>query len=243
MANTRLPVRITPHALLATLVEVNYTPRTHSELALGAFYQALQGIGFVYERQLMGLVEHRANPTEPLFQGQGISLRVRPNTLVFNCIADEASQAPEQSDYLGWPRYSDVIQQVIRRLHETEQIAAFPSVAVRYINALPGLQLNEQLQMKLPALGDLPAPETTFYRATFADVKGFQVTLSLADNQRVPGQQGVRSVFDITVRAPTPEADLPTLFRRLDEAHTCEKHVFFDLLDPSYLERLQPEYK
>lgn len=245
MAQTPLPTRITPHALLATLVEVQYTPRTHAELALGAFHQALEAVGFAYERQLMGLLEQRTHDAaEPLFQGQGVSLRIRPDRLLFNCVSAAETPMPGKKDeYLGWTPYFEVIQKVVTQLHHTGQIAAFSAVSVRYINALPGLQLNEQLQVKLPPLGELPPPETTFYRATFADVRGFQVALSLADNQRVPGRQEVRSVFDVTVRAATVGADLPTLFQRLDAAHTCEKEVFFGLLDPTFLATLQPEYE
>lgn len=232
MASSPLPIRITPHALLETFVEVYYTPRTHSELALGEFYRVLQP-DFTYERQLMGVVEHRINPAEALFQGQGVLLRVRPGSLVFNCV---------EGKYLGWPQYTKIIQEVVTRLYNTKEIADFPRIGVRYINALPGVLLNEQLQMKLPALGGLPTPESTQYRATIASPDGFHIVLNLADNQRVPGRPGVRSVFDISVRAETITADLAQLFQRLDQAHTREKEVFFGLLDPGYLAQLQPEY-
>ena len=160
MAKTPLPIRITPHALLATLVEVQYTPRTHAELALGAFHQALEAVGFAYERELTGLLEQRTHDSiEPLFQGQGVSLRIRPARLLFNCVsAAEMPTSGKKDEYLGWTHYFEVIQKVVTQLHRTNQIAAFPAVSVRYINALPGLQLNEQLQVKLPPPGELPPP-------------------------------------------------------------------------------------
>lgn len=233
MATSSLPIRITPHALLETLVEVQYTPRTHFELALGAFHRVLQP-DFVYERQLMGLFDPGTTPTEALFQGQGILLRVRPESLIFNCI---------EGQYLGWHHYFDIIEQVVRRLHGTSEIAAFTAISVRYINALPGVLLNEQLQVKLPLLGGLPTPQSTQYRATIAADDGLLIVLNLADNQRIPGRTGVRSVFDVTVRADTTSDDLPRLFERLNQAHTREKEVFFGLLDPEYLTSLQPEYE
>lgn len=243
MAKTPLPIRITPHALLATLVEVQYTPHTHAELALGAFSQALQP-EFVYERQLMELVEQQTQEqTEPLFNGQGVSIRIRPDRLVFNCVSATATPPPgSNGDYLGWARYFELVQQVVTRLHATQQIADFPSVAVRYVNALPGIQLNQQLQIQLPRLGSLPAPDSTYYRATFADEQGFRIALQLTDRQQVPGQTELSSIFDVTVRADTPQADLPALFVRLDQAHTREKEVFFGLLDDDYLAQLAPVY-
>lgn len=232
MPTTLLPVRITPHALLETLVEVSYTPRTAPELALGTFHHVLQP-DFKYERQLMGLFDQGTSQTEALFQGQGVLLRVRSGSLVFNCL---------EGEYLGWNKYFSIIQQVIRRLHATKEIADFPQISVRYINALPGVLLNEQLQVKLPPLGGLPSPESTQYRATIV-ADDFRIVLNLADNQRVPGRTGVRSVFDISVRAKTTTSDLDSLFQRLDQAHAREKEVFFGLLDPAYLDSLQPEYE
>ncbi|MGY2134431.1 TIGR04255 family protein [Hymenobacter sp. HD11105] len=232
MPVTPLPIRITPHALLDTLVEVQYTPRTHAELALGFFHKALHP-DFTYERQAMELLETGPFSIDAVFQGSGVMLRIQPGRLVFNCLPDQ---------YLGWPIYLPLIQDVVRRLHATGQIADFPRIGVRYINALPGMVLNEQLQVKLPPLGGLPAPESTRYQVTIADPAGFRVGLTLMDNQRVPGRPDVRSVFDVYVQAETVTADLDTLFQRIDQAHTREKEVFFGLLDEQYLKALSPQY-
>lgn len=241
MPDKKLPIRISPHALLATLVEVRYALRKPLELALGEFGQALQP-DFTYEHQLMELVkQHPKEEVEPLFHGHGISVRVRPEGLLFNCVSATATPPPgSNGDYLGWPRYFELIQDVLTRLHGTQAVGEFSGLAVRYVNALPGIELNRQLQIQLPALGPLPAPDSTFYQATFHDEQGFRIGLQLADRQQVPGQTGLSTVFDITVRADTPQADLPTLFARLNQAHTREKEVFFGLLDEEFLAQLDP---
>lgn len=244
MPDKKLPIRISPHALLATLVEVRYTLGKPLALALGEFAQVLQP-DFAFEDQLMGLVEQQTKqPAEPLFYGQGMSVGIRPDGLLFNCVSATATPpAGSNGDYLGWTRYFELIQEVVARLHGTGAVAEFSGLAVRYVNALPGIELNKQLQIQLPTLGSLPAPDSTFYQATFSDEpSGFQIALQLTDRQQVPGQQGLSSVFDITVRAATPQADLPTLFARLDQAHTREKEVFFGLLDEEFLALLDPVY-
>ena len=246
MTKTSLPIRITPHSLLATLVAVGYTPRENTEVAYAAFAEALQKAGFTDESQLAETLAEPGNAGDSLFRGQQISLQVQKKVLIFNSAKINGSNAPDSAEppdiYLGWQQYFPIICQVVSLLQATEQVAGFSSIAVRYINALPNLPLNDQLRVKLPPLGVLPNPASTFYRATFADVTGFEVVLSLADGQRVAGRTGPQSVFDITVRTPTAGLDTAALFRRIDEAHTCEKQVFFGLLDPSYLASLQPEY-
>ncbi|TGD80814.1 TIGR04255 family protein [Hymenobacter wooponensis] len=243
MPNKQLPIRISPHALLATLVEVRYTLRKPLELALGEFGQVLQP-DFVYEHQLMELVKQQTKEeAEPLFHGQGISVRIRPEGLLFNCVSATATPPPgSNGDYLGWTRYFELIQEVLTRLQSTNAVAEYSGLAVRYVNALPGIELNKQLQIQLPTLGSLPEPDSTFYQATFSDELGFRIALQLTDRQPVPGQTGLSSVFDITVRAATPQIELPTLFARLDQAHTREKEIFFGLLDEAFLAQLDPVY-
>lgn len=244
----RLPSRITPHALLETLVEVHYTALSYPEVAFGAFYEALKA-DYRYERSLSqavlevpGLAVQAAG--ESLFLGhgprEGILFRLRPASIAFNC----------SGDYVGWNRYFPLIQDVLQRLHATEQITGYPRVGVRYVNALPSESLNDQLHTPLPALlpapyvePGIPAPTSTVYRATLADPAGFRVVLQLADQQPVPGHPDLRSIFDVDViLEDQPTADLSTLFDQIDRTHTREKEVFFGLLHPTYLASLHPEY-
>ena len=248
MANSTLPIRITPHALLSALVAVGYTPSQNAEAAGAAFRDALLVAGFTDESQLAETLAGAGPSGGSLFRGQQVSLQIQDKVLIFNSAkaGEDESSSPNAAEppdiYLGWKQYFPVICQVLGLLQATGQVAGFSSVAVRYINALPNLPLNDQLRVKLPPLGVLPSPASTFYRATFADVMGFEVVLSLADGQRVAGRTGPQSVFDITVRTAIAGLDTAALFRRIDEAHTCEKQVFFDLLDPVYLASLRPEY-
>ena len=252
MANTPLPIRISPHALLAALVAVSYTPQGSAEQTREAFQKALQQAGFTDESHLLAALGAKAGTPEVLFRGQGVSVQLQASTIVFNGVEGRKSgndTAAEPADeYIEWARYFPVIRQVLTLLHATEAATDFPHLAVRYINALPGLPLNEQLLVKLPPLGSLPPPASSLYRATFASVRtdengpAFEVELSLADQQRVAGRTGKHSVFDVTVRAPTAGLGLEALLLHIDEAHTCEKQVFFGLLEPGYLGSLQPVY-
>lgn len=252
MTHAPLPIRINPHALLAALVAVGYTPQTSIEQTREAFRQALQQGGFTDESQQVAALGKKTGIPDALFRGHGVSVRFQASAIVFNGIegrkgVNEAADEPAD-EYIGWPRYFAVIKQALTLLHNTGAASDFPHTAVRYINALPDLPLNDQLQVKLPTLGNLPSPTSTLYRATINDVRteesgqAFEVELSLGDKQRVAGRTGKQSVFDITVRAPTTGLELALLLHHINEAHTCEKQVFFGLLDPGYLESLKPVY-
>jgi uncharacterized protein (TIGR04255 family) len=252
MTNTLLPIRISPHALLAALVAVSYTPRNDSAQTREEFRQVLKQAGFTDESELLAALGNEIGKPEALFRGQGVSIHLQANSIVFNGIegkkVDSNANAEYNDEYIGWSRYFPILQQVLSLLHSTGAVTDFSHTAVRYINALPNLPLNEQLQVKMPSLGNLPLPSSTLYRATFTDVRviesgqTFEVELSLADQQRVAGRTGKQSVFDVTVRANTTGLDLSTIFQRLSDAHTCEKQVFFGLLDSDYLESLNPVY-
>lgn len=252
MAKTPLPIRINPHALIAALVAVSYSPQGSIEQTIEAFRQVLQQAGFVDESHLVAALEDKPGTPKALFRGQGVSVQLQASAIVFNGVegkkAGNDTAAEPADEYIEWVRYFPIIQQVLTGLYNTGAAVNFPHLVVRYINALPGLPLNEQLRVKLPPLDSLPTPTSALYRATFAEVQttengtAFEVELSLADQQRVAGRTGKHSVFDVTVRAPTVGLTLEALLQRVDEAHTCEKQVFFGLLEPGYRDSLQPVY-
>ncbi|HEX8656047.1 MAG TPA: TIGR04255 family protein [Hymenobacter sp.] len=253
MTHAPLPIRINPHALLAALVAVSYTPQSSADQTREAFRQVLQQAGFTDESNLMAALGAKLGTPDVLFRNQGVSVQLQASAIVFNGVlgkkAGNDTAAEPADEYIEWARYFPVIQHVLTLLHNTGAASDFPHTAVRYINALPGLPLNDQLRVKLPSLGSLPVPDSALYRATFAEVRiaengpVFEVELSLADQQRVAGRTGKQSVFDVTVRAPTSGLNLDALLRHIDEAHTCEKQVFFGLLEPGYLDSLQPVYR
>ncbi len=232
-----LPLRITPHALLETLVEVHYTARTHPELALGAFHNAVQP-EYAYARPVQQLLEGLLaiqQQQEPVFQGEQVQFRVRTGSLAFTTVGE----------YPGWAAYFGQIQHIVTRLFATGEIAAFSRVGVRYVNALPGVLLNERLRVRLPQLDPtLPtSAASTFYQATFQEPPERRLVLTLADQQQVIGRAGLHALFDVDVIIDAPPTNhLSALFTRIDDAHTREKQVFFGLLDPHYLQSLQPEY-
>lgn len=252
MANTPLPIRITPHALLAALVAVGYAPHISADQTRETFRQALQQAGFTDESHLLAAIGAKAGAPDALFRKQGVSVQLQASAIVFNGVegrkAGNDTAAEPADEYIEWGRFFPVIRQVVTLLHATGAAVDFPHTVVRYINALPGLPLSKQLRVQLPPLGSLPPPASSLYRATFPEVQPieggptFEVELSLADQQRVAGRTGKHSVFDVTVRATTAKLNLDTLLQRIDEAHTCEKHVFFSLLEPGYLKSLQPVY-
>jgi uncharacterized protein (TIGR04255 family) len=252
MANSPLPIRISPHALLAALVAISYTPYSSADQTREAFRHAFLEVGFTDESHLLAAIGAKASTSDALFRGQGVSVQLQASAIVFNGVegrkAGNDTAAEPADEYIEWARFFPVIRQVLTLLHATGAAADFPNTAVRYINALPGLPLNEQLRVKLPSLDSLPPPASSLYRATFPEVRttdggaAFEVELSLADQQRVAGRTGKHSVFDVTVRALTTNLSLETLLLRIDEAHTCEKNVFFGLLEPDFLKSLQPIY-
>ena len=245
----RVPLQIDPHLLLDTLVEVQYSTSEPAEVVFGDFYRALTSdSAFTYLPSLSEIATPGPGDvqfqTEPCFLGLGIVLYIKQGQVVFNSINGNDSQDP-QKHYPGWPRYREIIADVLQRLHNTGHIITYSQVGVRYINGLPWGPMNKQLALQLPP--DLPGelvPDHTHFRVSLRHPDQFFVNLALGDSRQIPGQEGRRSVFDVDVRwqAPKPITDLQVLLARLDQAHGLEKEVFFGVLQEEYVKSLHPRY-
>lgn len=240
---TRLPKKITPDSLLDTFVQIHYSLRIAKEEML-VEVRNLLAPEYSFIEPIAELENAGMKNDEALLFGQGIVFRVREHFTSFTC----------SEGYLGWTRYSDLIRQVINRMYEKNWIAEFPRVSVRYINALPWAPLNQQLQVQFPALPNLPAPDHTYYQTSFKTQDGFQISIALTDHPETietdhPGsmensESGPFSLFDVGIMH-TPQApvqDLAEVFKQLDKAHQLEKEVFFGLISPEFLLKLNPEY-
>lgn len=232
------PKKITPDALLEAYVEVHYTTKSPSEVAFGKFHSALI-TEFDYLRppaqvlnSLMGAQIQAQD--EPLFRGQGVQFRIREGFVGISCSAN----------YLGWERYRQQLERILKHLDAAEEITAFNRIGLRYINALPWRPANEQLLVQLPALPTGLRLEQFRYRAQLRTDDGYRVNLMLSDDQRVAGRDGPQSLFDLDIIWDLYSlATLSEVMTKLDETHDKEKEVFFGLLHPDYLASLKPEYE
>jgi uncharacterized protein (TIGR04255 family) len=239
----RLPKKITPDSLLDTFVQVHYSLRIAKEAMLVEVRNLLLP-DFSFIEPTAELENVGMQPDDALLFGHGILFRVGEHLTSFTC----------SEGYLGWPRYSELIKQVIKRMYEKNWIIEFPRVSVRYINALPWAPLNQQLQVQFPALPNLPAPEHTYYQTSLKTQDGFQISIALTDHPETietdhPGstensESGPFSLFDVGImHVPlVPVQDLAEVFKQLDKAHQLEKEVFFGLISPEFLLKLNPEY-
>jgi len=233
----RLPKKITPDSLLDTFVQVHYSLSIAKEEMLIAV-RSLLAPDFSVIEPTAELEDVGVKPDETMLFGQGIVFRVRENLTSFTC----------SEGYLGWPRYSQLIKQVIQRMYDAGWIVEFPRVSVRYINALPWAPLNQQLRVTFPALPNLPAPSHTYYQTNLTTEEGFQILIALTDHPEAiekEKNEGPFSLFDVGVMrtTPSPLKNLTELSSLLDKIHSIEKEVFFGLISPEFLVKLNPEYE
>lgn len=234
---SRLPKKITPDALLETYVEVHYITKSPAEVAFGKFYEQLVP-DFAYVRPpaqlLSGLLGGQVQAQgEPMFQGHGIQFRLREGFIGISCSAE----------YLGWAIYRQQLERVLHHLNDSGEIVAFTRIGLRYINALPWRPANEQLLVQLPTLPTSLKLEQFQYRTQLRTEDGYRISLMLSDDQRVAGREGPQSLFDVDVIwEQAPMTDVTVVLTKLDETHQREKEVFFGLLNPEFLDSLQPEY-
>ncbi len=239
----RLPKKLSPHLLLETFVEVHFETHLPAEVAFGSFYQALTQRYTYVPGQAQTLAVPNAHESlqlrtqrESMFLGEETVLRIRDGHISFNSV---------DGQYLGWERYSQVIQWVLTQLYGTGQIKHFTQVGVRYINGLPWRPFNEQLRVQLLSLPGQPEPERTHIQTSLRAPDGLLVNLTVTDQQPVFNQRERQTLFDVDVvwQTHTPTTGLATLIKQLEHVHLREKEVFFGLLNEDFLATLDPEYE
>jgi uncharacterized protein (TIGR04255 family) len=149
--------------------------------------------------------------------------------------------------YAGWEVFSGRIRQLLTVLRSTGLITRPERFSLRYIDlieldAQPSLaSLAASLSLGGHDLGCRPVQvRTELHHEPFIHI------LQVASPVDVPvaGDQTLRgALVDIDTIHPAGDDFWGTLDERLDRAHDVSKQLFFDLLTPDAIERLEPVYE
>lgn len=83
--------------------------------------------------------------------------------------------------------------------------------------------------------------KTSYFRAFFRR-DAFGCLLQVSNEFTQPQQQRTASLIDIDISLEKEHLHNSTIIDTLDLAHTIEKELFFGLLQPAFLNTLNPEY-
>jgi uncharacterized protein (TIGR04255 family) len=239
----RLPTRITPCSIINTVVEVRFQTELSASFVPGMIYSAVHE-RFPKRTELPHVPlpdaanvfpELRYNPAV-VMQGVQLSLSVGPRCLFLSL--------PVGTEYPGWTVYRESLAWVLERIRPLAVIGAPERLGLRYTDFFPH-PLSECLRVDLAIGARSEISQPLHIVSTLPrDRMQCQVQIThpaIKDVDR-NSQQGTLLDVDMGFSVPVDqfwEAAVPAF----DYAHKVQKNLFFgELLKPTFLATLQPEY-
>ena len=243
----RIPSRLNRDTIVEAIFELRFTSKTDSVADI------LPGLLFQHVSQSFPKIE-RLGVTQlptPLLQSNA-NLRYAPHyKLVGNHynlqVGEHVFSISCPRPYSGWDEFRKKIHDLIRILRNTKLIDDVERFSVKYVNVIPadGKTPMDQLRVKLQAgpfdLGSRATHlRTEIIEDDFLNIVQIssQITAKLSETEVVEGV-----LVDIDTICQRKFTDIWNEFSDLlEDAHTTEKKIFFNLLQKRTIEQLEPQW-
>lgn len=236
----RLPTRISPCPIIEAILEIRFVTTTSWRLMPGLFYREISDryaepedlpLGKMPEELRRGDARLAHQPLTR-FDGKPFSIHFGPR--VVSLIA--------AGEYPGWSAVRDEMRWLLDRLQATGIVLEGDRLGMRYVdffggNLFPNLVVETKCAHQ-PVEAEMNL--TTVFKKG-----GFHARLILNNSVLVEngGETKAGSVFDLDLFLPASKFELfEDGLEKFEEAHRLNKEVFFGLLKPEFLDKLNPEY-
>lgn len=238
-----LPKRISPCPITEAILEVRFESTLPADAIPGMAYDRLKA-DFPKMEKLPIL------QLPPQLLSKDPDLRFKPHyklsgetpSITVN-IGPEVISFITAESYPGWGVFSQQYKKILAKVNEAGFISKITRVGLRYINFFEADVFN--LVTLSTTIGNTKISSTDLtIRAVIPDGE-FKNTLSISNNVKVKiGKKPVisGSLIDIDTHYDTHTNVRSVIDTLLDTGHECEKKLFYNLLQPAYLESLNPEY-
>ncbi|MEM9919352.1 MAG: TIGR04255 family protein [Bacteroidota bacterium] len=175
------------------------------------------------------------NPTH-VFANDNYHISVNKKALSFENIGD----------YQLWGNYFELIQNVLGKVFETKKILHVDRIGVRYTTIFGNASsISEALNVKIEFPLSGFKQSSTLCRKEL-NRKDICININVGEGVQAVSRNRVlngilvdidaytNSTFDTSIRKD--------IFDKIDELHTQEKQIFFQLLNPDFLTKLNPIY-
>jgi uncharacterized protein (TIGR04255 family) len=237
----RLPVRISPCPILEAVLEIRFVTGEDWTLLPGLLYTQIKGQYPKSEKLPIANMPEEIFRSDPnltyaprmKFVGAGFVIQFGPRVV----------SLLTQGDYPGWHRINDELVWLLERLKNANFIHEGERLGMRYIDFFP-----EDIFSRLALDVHFGGQTVSGVEMSFATVfrRGdFTARLSLNNGALVTRGNDVvsGSILDLDVWL---EASGFNVFGdaavRFEEAHRCNKEIFFGLLKTDFLDSLAPKY-
>lgn len=168
-----------------------------------------------------------------LKQDPNVSLQIGPRVIAFSFT----------QNYSGWDSFRDYVTHYVGIIKETNVIQKVLRMGFRVINFFDWDIYKKGIELKISLSGsEIPYAETTL-KTKFVNGK-YESTVNIINNAILNNTQGRRtgSVIDIDTCTIYCDNFFTNISQYMDEAHTTEKTIFFNLLTVDLINSFNPSY-
>lgn len=238
-----LPKKIDPCPIIDALVEIRFETNIFKSAVFGFVYKQIQAYypGEVTQLPILQLPEQlrEQDPSlkfKPLYriENPDFIIQIGPDVL---CIS---SKIP----YNGWDLFLEHVFFIISQLTDQKIVKRVIRLGHRYINFFEG-NIWDCLSLTTPKIASYVS-NNTLIRSELIDGNFINI-VQIADSAKYKATDSSTersgSIIDIdTFREYDDNYFTQNIKSELNQAHLCEKKLFFSLLNPQYLNTLNPEY-
>lgn len=218
----KLPKKISPDNITNSLVHISYWSSIPNIPSIGYIYGHLSSKNYIYIDNES--IENHLYVNEEKGVKVQFSLFNDVKILSFNCI----------DSYLGWEKYSEEINSIIKTLIENGVVSKVHKVKLQY-SSLFQENVFDNLRLTLD-VGNLKSSRHDY---SLKDQK-YNVEIFLDINLEETSDYKIEvSVENLEEKELTKISEFAKL---LNEVHLREKKVFFSLISEKKLIELNPEY-
>jgi len=145
--------------------------------------------------------------------------------------------------YPGWTVFRELLDEVLGNFGEAEVAKGIERVSTRFINFFEKVNIFDNLQLSVRGegmLADLPSSSFQIQSEKIESsvTEKLQVLNSATVERSSESRQG--SVVDVDIISL--DVNLDDIMAKIDHCHDREKELFFALLNPRFVDTLNPEY-
>lgn len=233
-----LPKSITPCPIIDALVEIRFEAGINSNAVFGVVYNELKEKFEKVETLPILQLPEAVRTEDPKLKYKAYYKISNPEFVVQ--IGPDVMSISSFPKYVGWERFALTITEILNKVERTPAIKTVRRVGMRYINFFP-IDIYPSINLIITKKGaDIPLEKAVF--KTEIKDGDFSSTLQIANQVSLNKNMG--SIIDIdTSTSQNLELSLKNKEKIINQAHTIEKKLFFELLKDEFLQTLQPKYE
>lgn len=242
--NYALPQKITPCPITEAVIEIRFETEQDPDIILSLFHLALKGSNVKSERLPVADIPIEFRDNDPL-------LKFRPHfqfhaeQFIYQ-VGSKVVSISTKGEYPGWKLYLDETLSFIKKVQKQKIIDKVERVGMRYIsrfsgNVLPKLEFEFNQHDKVSDKNITLLNQPMIFK-TLMEKDGMNIQLQLTNMVIVPEQEHYDSQIDIDISSSNAAIFLDNKKKELERMHNKEKEIFFGLLKPSFLSKLNPIY-